>query len=112
MPTQLNLGLTAVAFISPQNHPILVRALSGSSEDLLKYHYLAHTSLDVIDERRKSTATVTPHRLSLPQASQCYSNADLSAQSPRKPKHQPRATSASCTRSKKSPYTATSRLSS
>ncbi|KAI0257026.1 Sedlin [Lactifluus subvellereus] len=51
MPAHLNLGLTAVAFISPQNHPILVRALSGSSDDLLKYHYLAHTSLDVIDER-------------------------------------------------------------
>jgi hypothetical protein len=51
MPGQLNLNLAAVAFISPQNHPILVRALSGSSEDLLKYHYIAHTSLDVIDER-------------------------------------------------------------
>jgi len=48
---QPNLGLTAIAFISPQNHPILVRALSGSPEDLLKYHYVAHTSLDVIDER-------------------------------------------------------------
>jgi hypothetical protein len=51
MPGQLNLNLAAVAFISPQNHPILVRALSGSPEDLLKYHYIAHTSLDVIDER-------------------------------------------------------------
>lgn len=51
MPGQLNLNLAAVAFISSQNHPILVRALSGSPEDLLKYHYIAHTSLDVIDER-------------------------------------------------------------
>jgi trafficking protein particle complex subunit 2 len=51
MPGQLNLNLAAVAFISSQNHPILVRPLSGSSEDLLKYHYIAHTSLDVIDER-------------------------------------------------------------
>ena len=51
MPGQLNLGLAAVAFISPQNHPILVRALSGSPDDHLKYHYIAHTSLDVIDER-------------------------------------------------------------
>jgi len=50
---QPHLGLTAIAFISPQNHPILVRALSGSPEDLLKYHYVAHTSLDVIDERSK-----------------------------------------------------------
>lgn len=51
MPGQLNLNLAAVAFISSQNHPILVRALSGLPEDLLKYHYVAHTSLDVIDER-------------------------------------------------------------
>ncbi|KAH9964224.1 Sedlin [Russula dissimulans] len=48
---QLNLGLAALAFISPQNHPILVRALSGSPDDQLKYHYIAHTSLDVIEER-------------------------------------------------------------
>ena len=53
MPGQMNLGLAAVAFISPQNHPILVRAFSGSSDDLLKHHYLAHISLDVIDERSK-----------------------------------------------------------
>ena len=61
MPAQLNLGLTAVAFISPQNHPILVRALSGSSNDnLLKYHYLAHTSLDVIEERGKPPPLLPP----------------------------------------------------
>jgi len=51
MPGQLNLNLAAVAFISSQNHPILVRALSGSPEHLLKYHYIAHTSFDVINER-------------------------------------------------------------
>lgn len=52
MPGQTNLGLAAVAFISPQNHPILVRAFSSSPpDDPLKYHYLAHISLDVIDER-------------------------------------------------------------
>jgi hypothetical protein len=60
MPGQPHLGLTAIAFISPQNHPILVRALSGSPEDLLKYHYVAHTSLDVIDERSKQHPT-PPH---------------------------------------------------
>ncbi|KAI0322168.1 Sedlin [Amylostereum chailletii] len=54
MPPQL--GLAAVAYISPQNHPILIRVLSpsgatASPDDILKYHYLAHTSLDVIDER-------------------------------------------------------------
>ena len=45
------LGLAAVAFVSPQNHPILVRSFSQKHDDLLKYHYIAHTSLDVIDER-------------------------------------------------------------
>lgn len=47
------LGLAAVAYVSPQNHPILIRSLSSHRDeaDLLKYHYLAHTSLDVIEER-------------------------------------------------------------
>lgn len=44
------LRLNAVAFISPQNHPILIRTFS---KDELKYHYIAHTSLDVIEERGK-----------------------------------------------------------
>lgn len=39
----------AVAFISPQNHPILIRTFEKGDE--LKYHYVAHTSLDVIEER-------------------------------------------------------------
>jgi hypothetical protein len=74
MPSQLNLGLTAVAFISPQNHPILLRALSGSSEDLLKYHYLSHTSLDVIDERGKSHLHHIPQQRSPYTGSRaCYS---------------------------------------
>ncbi|KAH9995994.1 Sedlin [Russula vinacea] len=60
MPGQLNLGLAAVAFISAQNHPILVRALSGSPDDHLKYHYIAHTSLDVIDERIAAAPPKTP----------------------------------------------------
>jgi hypothetical protein len=43
------LRLNAVAFISPQNHPILIRTFQ--KQDELKYHYIAHTSLDVIEER-------------------------------------------------------------
>ncbi|KAJ8583770.1 Sedlin [Rhizopogon salebrosus TDB-379] len=43
------LRLNAVAFISPQNHPILIRTFQKGDE--LKYHYIAHTSLDVIEER-------------------------------------------------------------
>ncbi|KZV74847.1 Sedlin [Peniophora sp. CONT] len=55
MPVQLQLA--AVAFVSPQNQPILVRALTpnASPDDTLKYHYLAHTALDVVEER---TATL------------------------------------------------------
>ncbi|KAH9035069.1 Sedlin [Lactarius hengduanensis] len=60
MPGQTNLGLAAVAFISPQNHPILVRAFSNSPDDPLKYHYLAHISLDVIDERAAAAAPKAP----------------------------------------------------
>lgn len=47
------LGLAAVAYVSPQNHPILIRSLTNHRDeaDLLKYHYLAHTALDVIEER-------------------------------------------------------------
>jgi len=48
------LRLNAAAFISPQNHPILVRNFTSATgtQDDLKYHYVAHTSLDVIEERR------------------------------------------------------------
>ncbi|KAG8891668.1 hypothetical protein FRB99_003420, partial [Tulasnella sp. 403] len=47
-PTRLN----AIAYISSQNHPILVRTFGNSgAQDDLKYHYVAHTSLDVIEER-------------------------------------------------------------
>jgi hypothetical protein len=46
-----NLTLNAVAFISPQNHPIFIRTFSKQNEHAIKYHYVAHTSLDVIEER-------------------------------------------------------------
>lgn len=51
MPPQLRLN--AVAFVSPQNHPILIRTFVQGPDEL-KYHYIAHTSLDVIDERSAS----------------------------------------------------------
>lgn len=47
------LKLNAIAFISPQNYPILIRT---TAKDELKYHYIAHTSLDVIEERGESCA--------------------------------------------------------
>ncbi|KAJ7283682.1 Sedlin [Mycena rebaudengoi] len=43
--------LNAVAFISPQNHPILIRTFTKHDDHAIKYHYIAHTSLDVIEER-------------------------------------------------------------
>lgn len=46
-----NSRLNAVAFISPQNHPILIRTFAKQDEHAIKYHYIAHTSLDVIEER-------------------------------------------------------------
>ncbi|KAF5369872.1 hypothetical protein D9758_001076 [Tetrapyrgos nigripes] len=45
------LRINAVAFISAQNHPIIVRTFSAQDETAIKYHYIAHTSLDVIEER-------------------------------------------------------------
>lgn len=49
------LQLQAVAFISPQNHPILIRSFNAKKNGDLKYHYIAHTSLDVIEERGESS---------------------------------------------------------
>ncbi|KAF7288241.1 hypothetical protein HMN09_01414300 [Mycena chlorophos] len=42
--------INAVAFISPSSNPVLVRSYAADAENI-KYHYLAHTSLDVIEER-------------------------------------------------------------
>lgn len=54
------LRLNAVALISPQNHPILIRTFQKGDE--LKYHYVAHTSLDVIEERTSG----------VPKPAECY----------------------------------------
>jgi len=40
--------VNAIALVSALNHPIIVRSFSLS--DHLKYNYVAHTSLDVIEE--------------------------------------------------------------
>ncbi|EIW61424.1 Sedlin [Trametes versicolor FP-101664 SS1] len=63
MPPQLRLN--AVAFVSPQNHPILIRTFVQGPDEL-KYHYIAHTSLDVIDER--ITAAMSS------KSTECYMN--------------------------------------
>lgn len=46
-----SLKLSAVAFISPQNHPILIHPFLKQDEHAIKYHYIAHTSLDIVEER-------------------------------------------------------------
>ena len=46
-----SLRLNAVAFVSPQNHPILIQTFVKQNEQSIKYHYIAHTSLDIIEER-------------------------------------------------------------
>ncbi|KAG6814200.1 hypothetical protein H0H92_000877 [Tricholoma furcatifolium] len=60
-----NLRLNAVAFISPQNHPILIRTFSKQDEHSIKYHYIAHTSLDVIEERVSAGGKATECYLGL-----------------------------------------------
>ncbi|KAI6047224.1 Sedlin [Pisolithus marmoratus] len=57
------LRLNAVALISPQNHPILIRTFQRGDE--LKYHYVAHTSLDVIEERTSGKTKPTECYLGL-----------------------------------------------
>jgi len=44
------LKLNAVAFVSAQNHPIFIRTFTKDDVPI-KYHYIAHTSLDVVEER-------------------------------------------------------------
>ena len=48
--------LNAVAFVSSQNHPILIRTFGQERENNkdIRYHYIAHTSLDVFEERSQS----------------------------------------------------------
>ncbi|KAG5646621.1 hypothetical protein DXG03_002925 [Asterophora parasitica] len=60
-----NLRLNAVAFISPQNHPILIRTFANQDEHSIKYHYIAHTSLDVIEERVNAAGKATECYLGL-----------------------------------------------
>lgn len=37
--------VAAVAYISPQSHPILVHTFNKPKDEAIKYHYAAHTSL-------------------------------------------------------------------
>jgi len=60
-----SLKLNAAAFISPQNHPILIRTFARQDEHAIQYHYIAHTSLDIIEERglQKKNNSHEKHRV-------------------------------------------------
>ena len=58
------LRVNAVAYISAQNHPILIRTFTKNKQDDLKYHYVAHTSLDVIEERSQYNTDLRARYLS------------------------------------------------
>jgi len=47
------------------NHPILIRTFAKQDEHAIKYHYIAHTSLDVIEERVNSSNKATDCYLGL-----------------------------------------------
>ncbi len=49
--------INAVAYISTNNHPVLVRSFVDNG-NALKYHYIAHTALDVIEERGMQLAVI------------------------------------------------------
>ncbi|KAK0243045.1 Sedlin [Armillaria nabsnona] len=49
--------INAVAYISANNHPVLVRSFVDNG-NALKYHYIAHTALDVIEERGMQLAVI------------------------------------------------------
>lgn len=43
-----------------KNYPIWIKAFDTEADDELKFHYIAHTSLDIIEEKllsRKNTAS-------------------------------------------------------
>jgi len=50
MNAQTRLTVNAVALISPANSPIIVHAYKPHPSPL-KYHFIAHTALDIIEER-------------------------------------------------------------
>ncbi|CAG8483216.1 13006_t:CDS:2 [Rhizophagus irregularis] len=45
-----NIKIQSIAIIGKQNNPLYIKNFSLSHPDL-KYHYIAHTSCDVIEER-------------------------------------------------------------
>lgn len=55
------LKVNAIALVSALNHPIIVRSFNPG--DSLKYNYVAHTSLDVIEERSQQLCLIYRRRI-------------------------------------------------
>jgi hypothetical protein len=53
-------AVACVAVVGKQNNPLYVRVFR-EHEDKLKYHYVVHTSLDVVDERVASSGKNEPY---------------------------------------------------
>ncbi|KAF8980996.1 hypothetical protein BGZ46_003370, partial [Entomortierella lignicola] len=45
-----NINISCIAIIGKQNNPLYIKNFNPSHADL-KYHYIAHTSCDVMEER-------------------------------------------------------------
>ncbi|KAI8353888.1 Sedlin [Mortierella sp. GBAus27b] len=50
-----NISISCIAIIGKQNNPLFIKSFTSSQPDL-KYHYIAHISCDVIEERAVSKA--------------------------------------------------------
>ncbi|RUS18797.1 trafficking protein particle complex subunit 2-like protein [Endogone sp. FLAS-F59071] len=48
--TSSTIEVNCIAIIGKQNNPLYIKNFSATHPDL-KYHYIAHTSIDVIEER-------------------------------------------------------------
>ncbi|KAI8328425.1 Sedlin [Chlamydoabsidia padenii] len=46
----MNSTVNCIAIIGKQNNPLFIKNFSSTHPDL-KYHYIAHTSIDIIEER-------------------------------------------------------------
>ncbi|ORZ11135.1 Sedlin [Absidia repens] len=46
----MNSTINCIAIIGKQNNPLFIKNFSSTHPDL-KYHYIAHTSIDIIEER-------------------------------------------------------------
>ncbi|KNC98983.1 uncharacterized protein SPPG_09330 [Spizellomyces punctatus DAOM BR117] len=60
----MNFSVNCIAIIGKLNNPLYIKNFSQSHQDL-KYHYIAHTSIDIIEERISAAAKHTDQYLGL-----------------------------------------------